>query len=410
MIENKPVVLFDNKDKCCACGACMNICPKQAISMKEDEYGFLYPHIDDTICIKCGACKRVCSYQNNKVKNVPKATYAGANKNRDQILSSASGGVFVAIATKVLKENGVVVGAALEKENGKFVNHHIAVKSIQDLYKLQGSKYIQSYNGLLYKSVKTMLEQGTKVLYSGTPCQVAGLYGFLGKDYENLLTIDLVCHGTPNNKMFNDYIKVKQSQLKAEEITNYIFRDKKHGWGESGRVDYIDKDGSEKSRYSLARTDSYNSLFLDVLISRENCYSCKYAGANRPGDITLGDYWGIENVHPEIVKSNNVDIEAGISCIIANTDKGKQVCDSLNNSELIMFESTFDNAAKYNRQLNRPAKISDKRKVVLDIYKNSGYEELELFYRKKYFKQRIIHIIYNKIPRTLRAKIKKVLK
>lgn len=406
MSDTKQIVLFETKDKCCGCGACMNICPKHAIEMIEDEYGFLYPRIDEDKCVKCGACRKACAYQRDESVNTPLETYIAANRDDSQIKESASGGIFAAIATKVLTEGGVVFGAALEKDRDYFVNHHILIDNIDDLQKLQGSKYVQSSNGFVYKQVKELLVDGKTVLYSGTPCQVAGLYGFLGKKYDNLITVDLVCHGTPNLKMFNDYLCVQKGKLKASEIQQYVFRDKKNGWGESGRIDYIDGNGNTRSKYSLARLDSFNSFFLDVLISRENCYSCKYAGSNRPGDITLGDFWGIEDVHPEVVSAKEFDLEAGVSCMIANTEKGISLCKEMD-GYIKTHISTFDKAAKHNKQLNKPSTMSPKRQNVLEEYRNGGYEALEAFYRKKYFKHRIVYYAFSKLPRSTRNAIKK---
>nr|MCR4903058.1 Coenzyme F420 hydrogenase/dehydrogenase, beta subunit C-terminal domain [Butyrivibrio sp.] len=195
-------VLFENKKDCCACGACLNICPKQAISMHEDEYGFIYPVVDEKLCIGCGACKKDCSYQNKDETNVPLECYAAVSKNKDQAKRSASAGIFSALATKTLLNGGVVYGAAFDKA---WNVNHISIGSADELYKLQGSKYTQSNTGKTFSEVKKALIEGKNVLYSGTPCQIAGLKGFLGKDYNNLLTVDIVCHGVPNNKMFKEY-------------------------------------------------------------------------------------------------------------------------------------------------------------------------------------------------------------
>lgn len=223
------IILFDDKKNCCACGACMNVCPKDAIRMEEDEYGFLYPQIDETKCVQCGACKKVCAYQNEQVKNAPIKCYAAVNKNKSELMKSASGGIFAAMATSVLKEGGVVFGAALDFEDGHAHPHHVAVRELSQLYRLQGSKYVQSAIENTYMEAKKELDSGKKVLFSGTPCQIAGLYGYLRKEYENLCTVDVICHGVPSARMFDDFLQNETKKRNAKSVKNYIFRDKKKG-------------------------------------------------------------------------------------------------------------------------------------------------------------------------------------
>ena len=215
--EIKEIKLFKEKNDCCACGACLNICPKQAISMQKDEYGFLYPQIDKGKCIKCGLCLKTCAFQNSELKNIPIKTYAAQSDNTD-LKESASGGIFASIATNVLREGGVVYGAAMEMENDKLIVRHIAVENDADLIKLQGSKYVQSSTEKIYQDVKKKLNDNRLVLFSGTPCQVDGLNSYLGKTYDNLITIDIICHGVPNNQMFQDYIALLEEKYKDKII------------------------------------------------------------------------------------------------------------------------------------------------------------------------------------------------
>lgn len=402
------VVLFDSKDKCCACGACMNVCPKGAISMREDEYGFLFPSIDDEKCVECGACKKVCAYQNGVVTNKPLEAYAAVNVNRDQKMKSASGGIFAAMATAVLNEGGVVFGVTLERTDNKFVPHHIGIEKIEDIERLQGSKYVQSSTDYTFKETQKYLKEGKKVLYSGTPCQIAGLLSYLKVDYDNLITVDLICHGVPSAKLFNDFIDSEKNKLKAQAITDYCFRDKLKGWGMNGRLDYIDNSGKKRSQYTPARLASYNTLFLDGLIYRENCYSCKYACENRPGDFTIGDFWGIEIEHPELLKKTNYVEKDGISCIIVNTKKGSDTIEILKDSVIEIRNSSFEHVAKKNGQLNTPSHRSEKRDIIMELYKNKGYVGVEERYRMAYKKQRCLHWVFNKMPRNVR-KIAKLL-
>ncbi len=405
MAESKMIELYKSKDDCCGCGACMNACPRKAITMKEDEYGFIYPVIDQNLCIGCHACNNACAFQNIEETNRPIASYAAVNTNREQKLESASGGIFSAIASKVLDEGGVVFGCAMEFIEGQAITHHIAIDNKKDLIRLQGSKYVQSSTEYSFKEVMSYLQQGRKVLYSGTPCQVAGLKGYLHKDYENLLLIDIVCHGVPNSKFFNDFLDQLKEKKNYRSITGYSFRDKKKGWGHNCRIDAVDSHNKIRKLYTPARLVSYNTFFLDVLTCRNSCYSCKYACDKRPGDITVGDYWGISNEHPDILGKNGFDENEGISCIIVNTEKGREFIKGFD-GYINVVVSEFDKISKMNKQLNMPSERSSKRDKIFDLYKNDGYEAVERLYRVKYRRQRIIHFVFNKLPRWLRNLLK----
>lgn len=377
--------------------------------MSPDEYGFLYPQIDESRCVKCGICKTVCGYQNDISENSPLQAFAAVNLDQEQLINSASGGVFSAVATKFLRDDGVVFGAALTFENGHANPHHIMIEKQEDLPKLQGSKYVQSSMGYCYQMAQRFLNQGRQVLFSGTPCQIAGLHGYLRKDYENLITIDLICHGVPNAEFFDGYLQIEKNKHNAQLITGYAFRDKRKGWGMNGRIDMQTQKKQSKSIYIPARLNSYNTLFLDGYTYRENCYSCKYAGANRISDLTIGDYWGIEIEHPELLAQGGYNEKNGISCILANTEKGKTLCDSM--TELLkMNPSDFDKVQRKNGQLAAPSKKASGRDQVLEIYKQGKYPAVESYFRKTFKKQIIVHTIYNAIPRSLRLKLKRILK
>lgn len=368
-IEIKEIKLFKDKNDCCACGACLNICPKQAISMQKDEYGFLYPQIDKGKCIKCGLCLKTCAFQNSELKNIPIKTYAAQSDNTN-LKESASGGIFASIATNVLREGGVIYGAAMEMENDKLTVRHIAVENDADLIKLQGSKYVQSSTEKIYQDVKKKLNDNRLVLFSGTPCQVDGLNSYLGKTYDNLITIDIICHGVPNNQMFQDYIALLEEKYK-DKIIDFKFRDKTKGWGLTAKG-YTAKGYTAKIP---ANVSSYYYMFLKSYIYRDSCYSCKYACKNRCGDITIGDYWGIEKAHPEVLKENDyrLDYKNGISCLIVNTERGTRILEKYKSS-LRLLDSAFEKVANENGQLNHPSLVeSNKRARILDVYKFKGY-------------------------------------
>lgn len=395
------IVLFKDKKHCCACGACLNICPKRAIAMQKDEYGFLYPQIDEEKCIKCGLCIKTCAFQNSNLNNEPRKTYAAQSNNTD-LKQSASGGIFASIAKNVLKDGGIVYGAAMELMDNKLVVRHIAVNNEADLIKLQGSKYIQSNTEKVYQEIKEQLNNDKLILFSGTPCQVDGLNSYLGKKYNKLITIDIICHGVPNNQMFQDYIKILEEKLK-DKIIDFKFRDKTKGWGLTAK-------GYTAKGYTAiipANVSSYYYMFLKSYIYRDSCYSCKYACRNRCSDITIGDYWGIERVHPEVEEDNvyGLDYKNGISCLIVNTEQGKEVIEKYK-TDLRLLVSEFDKAAKYNNQLNKPSKCDNKKcNKILDVYKEKGYKEVDNDFKTvKYLNE-----LKNLVPVCIKNKIKNIL-
>ena len=346
---------FIKKNQCCGCSACVQKCPKNAISLKEDEEGFFYPIVNKEKCINCGLCKKVCPFINYEVEqkeNYPKA-YAVKNKINKDILNSSSGGVFIAIAKYIIKENGVVFGAAYDENNN--VNH-ISVEREEDLFKLQGSKYVQSNILNTFKDAKESLDKGKKVLFSGTPCQIRGLKNFLLKDYDNLITCDLVCHGVPSQKLFKTYLKSLEEKYQ-KKIKKYDFRNKdKKGWGLTAKVTF--EDG--KSKYINSDFDSYYSNFLDCNTYRESCYNCKFTTTNRNTDITLADYWGILSIH------NDFYDEKGVSLILVNSKSGLDLLNNIaDNIELI--ETDLNYAITKNKNLIQPSVRPEKRN---NIYKN----------------------------------------
>ena len=386
------ITLFKNKKDCCACGACLNICPKQAIKMQEDENGFLYPIIDNNKCIKCGLCVKTCALQNSKLTNTPLKTYAAQSNNTD-LKKSASGGIFASLAINEIKAGGVVYGAALENVNGKLICRHIAVNNVTDLEKLQGSKYIQSNIGNIYQDVKKNLLEDKAILFTGTPCQVDGLRAYLGKKYENLYCIDIVCHGVPSNKMFQDYIETLEKKYN-DKIIDFKFRDKTKGWGLTAKG---------YTAIISANVSSFYYYFLKSYIYRDSCYSCKYACKNRCGDITIGDYWGIETAHPEVLNNNTeLDYKSGISCLIVNTYQGNKLIEKYK-EDLRLIESDFEKSAKENGQLNRFSILNaEKRNEILNLYSKNGYKGVEDSFKRI----RILNRLKNFVPIFLKKWIK----
>ena len=299
----------DLKELCTGCSACLNICPANAITMQEDDEGFLQPVIDMSKCTNCGLCKKQCPITNSKFNDKPEICYAVA-ANDDIRKMSSSGGIFTVVAEYIIKQGGCVCGAAFDKD---WKVKHILVDKIEDLWKLRGSKYVQSEIGYIYNEIKELLEQNKPVFFTGTPCQVAGLYSVLGKDFQNLFTADLVCHGVPNNKIWQKYI---DDNFDRYNIAKINFRDKEqNGW--SCTTTITTKNGQ------VFNIQSYFDGFSHNLYLRKSCYNCSFAKLNRVADFTLGDFWGIEQLEPKLNDSK------GTSLLLCNTTKTRELFKTL---------------------------------------------------------------------------------
>lgn len=392
-------MLFNKKEDCCACGACLNICPKQAIRMELDKYGFIYPVIDIAKCIGCGVCKKVCRYKKLKFDTLP-LLVSVAQAERDVLKKSASGGVFASIAQKVIVNGGKVYGVALKYENEKLVAKHIGIDTCDKLSELQGSKYLQSNIGYVYSSIRSELNNNKIILFSGTPCQVAGLRGFLGKKYENLFCIDIICHGVSSNAFFQSYIECLEKKYN-DKIIDFKFRDKSAGWGLMANAYTANgKNISIKSEDS-----SYYEFFLKSYTYRSNCYSCRYANGYRTGDITIGDYWGIWEEHPSLLSTNGGSIQEklGISCLLINSEHGIALVNRYGNG-VKQFMSEFSKVAKHNGQLNHPCKLDNKmRDKILTAYLNDGYDAVERIFehytRLQEFKRGVKRMVKGILPK-----------
>lgn len=304
------------KKNCCGCSACASICPKQCITMKEDGEGFLYPLVDNTTCVKCGLCEKVCNELHPYGKRKPKQVLAAINKNIDVRLKSSSGGIFYILAERTIKEGGVVFGARFDTNWQVFISYAEDMNGVEAFL---GSKYVQARIDNAYKDVKRFLLEGRKVLFSGTPCQVAGLHKFLGKSYNNLLTIDFVCHGTPSPKVWKVYLENVLKGIKR--IDKIEFRNKNNGWRKFNFNLVCRKNSNSISLLSPASQNHYMKAFLHDIILRPSCYDCKVKECRSQSDITIADFWGIEKVFP------NIDDDKGTSMIFINTDVGENALD-----------------------------------------------------------------------------------
>ena len=375
--------IFKNKSECTACSACVNICPRGALSFQEDEYGFKYPVINSS-CINCNACVNVHERRKALSLNEPVKAYAAkTNKN----IESASGGIAALLSRKIVEEGGVVYGAAFGYD---FEVSHRRCDSPSSITALAGSKYVQSDLKDTFLNVKKDLAAGKTVLFTGTPCQVEGLYAYLDKKPPRLITLDIVCHGVPSGKMWQDYVETLE---KSGEISNLTFRDKSLGWGINGSVTY--KNGRKVVLWGSK--EPYLHYFLNGSIYRPNCYECRFAGENRPADITLGDYWGIEK---EIPKFN---IEGGVSAVIANTKKGQRLIESVL-EECEYAVSSFDSISKGNTQLRKPSVNSEPE--ILEVYKSEGWPGVEKAFAKVGFFKKNSSFIKSLVPKGIKKRLK----
>lgn len=392
--------LYTEKRMCCGCGACVNACAQNALSMKPDQHGFLYPQIDSTKCVGCGICEKVCTYGKEDCIHSQSEVYVAASQNTNP-KESASGGLFASIAKNVLSSGGIVYGCAMLREDNSLVPRHTRVMNENDLILLKGSKYVQSEIGTIYRDVKKDLQDGLQVLFSGTPCQIAGLKGYLRKSYSNLFTIDIICHGVPSAQMFQDYLTFEE-QRRKKKIVEFKFRDKAEGWKLHGKMVLEDENGKRENVYFEPEQSSYYQMFLNSYTYRENCYACPYACDNRPGDITIGDYWCIDLVHPEMLVQNGgiFDEQKGVSCLIVNNTQGQKLV-SLYGEGIEKRASTFENAARYNGQLKHASLMKSERSIVFEKY-GQGYREVE----KWYWRRQIPIIVKRKIRAAVPRKAK----
>lgn len=366
--------LFLNKEECCGCGACVSACPKGAITMHEDLLGSFYPTVDAEKCVECGKCGRVCPMKKNDAPKSLGESYAACSKKQEYLNASSSGGVFSELASYFYSQNGVVYGASYDKnENNEIIVLHKASESLSELYRIQNSKYAQSSIISSFKEVEGHLKNGKKVLFSGTPCQVAAVKSFLGIDYENLYTVETICHGVPSIQLFQDYIKKVEQELEGE-IIEIRFRDKTKGWGKTPKITYKDKNGKIREKIIQFYDSSYFLLFLRGDILRDSCYHCKFASERRAADITLGDFWGIEDRHPELLcgKKSIFNRKKGVSCVVVNNEKGKILLQNIYD-KLVISESSYSTVAANNAQMLHPFRQSANRDAIIKAYVDGGY-------------------------------------
>lgn len=357
------MIEINKKSDCSGCSACKNICPRNAISMLDDEKGFKYPSINHNYCINCGLCERACPIINKTIENaeLPRA-FAANNKNEYIRMQSSSGGMFTLIAENIIKKDGIVFGAVF---NDNFLVEHVKVDCVEELFKIRGAKYIQSDINKTYKQAKECLEKGQHVLFSGTPCQIEGLKSYLMKNYDTLYTQDLICHGVPSKLVWNRYLEYRKKEDNGK-LESIYFRDKENkGWNKYQLLFKY----KEFHKYIDHEDDLYMKLFLSDIALRDSCYNCNFKKKHRVSDITLADFWGINKILPEI------NDEKGTSLLIINSKKGEDLLEEIK-EKLDIQEVEFESAIRGNPSMTKSPKMKEEREKFFEDLNKLGVEEL----------------------------------
>lgn len=347
---------------CVGCGACANTCPKNCLNMIADKDGFLRPEIQKDNCINCSACEKACPIINKSSKDEePIPVYAVYSKNDKVRISSSSGGLFYTVAKHIIENGGIVYGAAFDEN---LYLYHKGVDSVENLYLLQGSKYIQSDTKLCFREIKKHLTTNRPVLFCGTPCQVEGLLCYLNKPYENLFTIDFICHGVPSPKAWQEYIKHQEKAFSAKACS-VSFRDKTNGWANfSSKLKF-----ANNAKYIEPHdNDAFMKAFLQNISLRKSCYQCRFKSVNRNSDITMGDLWGIKNILPHITD------DKGVSVAFIQSEKGKYLLEQVKDN-MWLQEIPSDSAIANNSAMVKSVCEHNFRDY---FFRNLGKQDFEI--------------------------------
>lgn len=409
------MIQIKHKKDCCGCNACVQRCPKQCITMQADGEGFLYPIVDTALCIDCGMCEKVCPVINQSEPRKPQKAYAAYNKNEEVRLQSSSGGIFTLLAEETIKKGGVVFGV---KFNEDWMPEFDYTETIEGITPFRGSKYVQAIVGNAYKEAENFLKQGREVLFSGTPCQIAGLKKYLRREYENLLAVDIICHGVPSPKVWNMYLKETSSRLlntipggkntvgsanggePKSCIEAISFRSKITGWKKYSfllKLNFPTFDGKNTVVFTEPfGENNFMRAFLSDTILRPSCYACPAKQGKSHSDITIADFWGIDTIDPAF------DDDKGCCLVLLNTEKGSTV---YNLFHLTSKEKTFEEGIKHNSAYYRSCKPHPNRKR---FFKGLDKTENLSAYILRMQKPTLATRIKNKIKRYTKAIIRRL--
>ncbi len=403
--------------QCCGCRACEQICPKSALSFQANSEGFLYPVLNEEQCIHCGLCEKVCPVMNRPDGDGIKETYAIQNKQEHILSMSSSGGAFRLLADEMIRRGGSVVGCVWNEYYRPVLR---IANSTGELVSMQGSKYLSSDTNTVYRDVKVLLDQGKEVLFTGTPCQCAGILTYLRKPYANLLTADFICHGVPSQLAFDSYLDAIEDRHgisagtkkdadgvlcplthKQRGITSYHFRDKeRRGWGLVSTYTWT-HGKKEKKHYAVGMTDPYDYGFLRGYFNRYSCYECPFRGSNRYTDFTFCDYWGIEAHHDDF------DSSKGASALAVNTEAGRQYFQQVK-AGAITIATSPEWVAVQNPSLLEPEKdrIPALRRTIYEEIKKSGWKAVER--KHLHCKGRAVKMLWYSMPNCVLSIVKRL--
>lgn len=353
------MIKIADKSSCCGCEACRNVCPRQCITMQEDREGFVYPEVDATACVDCGLCETVCPVLHPGQRRLPVEAYAARNRDESVRLTSSSGGVFTRLAEWILDRGGVVFGARF---NEKWEVVHDYAETREALARFRGSKYVQSRIGDTYRQAERFLKEGRMVLFTGTSCQIAGLKRFLRREYDNLLAVDVICHGVPSPKVWRRYLN-DLTEGTPESISSVSFRDKQEGWR-----NYRLSIKAKETELSHVRPymGVYSRLYLFELMSRPSCHTCPSKGGRSCSDMTLGDFWGIERVDPAF------DDDRGCSVVLVYNPAWRPILEGID-----IRRVTYDQVLPGNPSIESPVKPSINRKYLFRLL-NQGRRVVDI--------------------------------
>lgn len=356
--------------ECTGCTACASACPNQCINMTENQEGFLYPEIDSSKCIECSLCVRSCPICSQLPIPVQETiAYAAYTKSSELRKESSSGGIFSELALAVMEQGGVVFGVAYSEQ---FEVNHICVESADELYRLRGAKYTQSSLEGIFSKVKSYLKQKRRVLFSGTPCQVAGLKAFLKTEDALLLCVDFVCHGVPSPAVWQSYVKYRSKVDNNGEMPLSIdMRSKESGWS---YYRYSNVFRYEQKQWRSTSGDNlYMKIFVGDYINRLSCSNCQAKGYNRMSDITLGDFWGVWDIEPEM------DDNKGTSLVLVHTQAAKSILEQFSD-QIVLKKITLQQASKQNQSMLVSSPAPNKRETVIQKCLDGKFDELQGYF------------------------------